>query len=471
MGARLMPQATTPVAERVARGVGVIALVAALVVAVQRLLTPDGAVVARDRLMIGAALAEDDAAVTRALAARLVQDGSRAAADPWPVVVADLHTMPTARVRGILGAARAAGMSVRWRDSIGVQDLSLDATPVVSPSGGTLVSGVVRTIDQQPAAAFRLRDAGGVLDSTGGDAPLGVRATALTGPVQADVMRGGVVVATAAVRVPPADTVRRVRVYGQPGWESKFVVAALEEKGWQVDGALAITPKARVRLGEPMPLDTGRYAVAVVLDSGVADVGALRQFLEQGGGVIVAGDAGRDPAVRRAVLDGGRLARIDDERPPVAGALLTDTPRLGIAAYHLVPGPSSVVLEREGTEAVVVGGRHGAGRVVVSGYRETWRWRMEGRDESADAHRTWWDALLAAAAFVPSERHTDVRDAWPGDAAPVADLVARLGPSTGERAHGEGPPLHTRVPLWLLYLVSAVALLLEWAMRRLRGAA
>lgn len=470
-----MANGTAPIVERVARGVGVTALVAALLLAVLRLLRPDGAEATGGEVVVSSDVARDAAAVTRALAARLVRDGSREMSDPWPVVVANLQTLPTARVRGILAAARTAGMPVRWRDSIGVRDLSLDAAPVASPSGGTLVSAVVRATDSLKADAFRLRDAGGVLDSTGARAQhrIRLRAAALTGPVQAEVLRDDASSAIASVHVPVAAMVRRVRVYAQPGWESKFVAAALEEKGWVVDGTLTVSPKARVRLGDPMALDTGRYSVAVVLDSGVADARALRQFLAQGGGAIVAGDASRDPAVREAVLDGGRIARIEDERPPVAGALLTDEPRRGITAYHLAPGPSSVVLEREGAEAIVVGGRIGAGRVVVSGYRETWRWRMEGRDESADAHRRWWDALLAAAAFVPSDRAAaaSVVGPWPGDAAPVADLVARLGPSVDSRVADDGRALPNRVPLWLLYVVSAIALLLEWALRRLRGAA
>ncbi len=469
-----MPRTTTPVTERVARGVGVAALVVALFVSLLRLLRPDGVEASGGAVVIDGALARDDAALTRTLAARLVHDGSRNASDPWPVVVADLHAVPTARVRGVLATARTAGMSVRWRDSIGVRDLFLDAAPVASPAGGTLVHAAVRGTPSSPAIPFRVRDAGGVLDSTGDgrEHPLRLRATALNGPVRAEVMRSGVSTAMASISVPMAAAVRRVRVYAQPGWESKFVAAALEENGWAVDGTLTVSPKARVRLGDPMSLDTARYSVAVVLDSGVADAGALRRFLGEGGGVIIAGDASRDPAVREAALGGGRIARIEDERPPVAGALLTDEPRRGIAAYHLAPGPSAVVLEREGAEAIVVGGRRGAGRVVVSGYRETWRWRMEGRDESADAHRTWWNALLAAAAFVPTDRvDSAALSPWPGDAAPVADLVARLGPSTDQRLAADRPALHTRVPLWLLYVVSTFALLLEWAVRRLRGAA
>jgi hypothetical protein len=469
-----MPRTTTPVTEQVARGVGVAALVAALLLSLLRLLRPDGAAASGSAVVISGDLTRDDAALARTLAARLVQGGSRDASDPWPVVVADLRTLPTARVRGILASARAAGMSVRWHDSIGVRDLFLDAAPVASPAGGTLVYAAMRGTPSSSAMPFRVRDAGGVLDSTGDGRqhPLRLRASALNGPVHAEVFRSGVSTATASVPVPTAAIVRRVRVYAQPGWESKFVAAALEENGWTVDGTLTVSPKARVRLGDPMSLDTARYSVAVVLDSGVAEARALRQFLGQGGGVIIAGDASRDPALRDAVLAGGRIARIEDERPPVAGALLTDEPRRGIAAYHLAPGPSAVVLEREGAEAIVVGGRRGAGRVVVSGYRETWRWRMEGRDESADAHRTWWNALLAAAAFVPSERVAGAASSpWPGDAAPVADLVARLGPSTEQRLDADRPALHTRVPLWLLYVVSAFALLLEWALRRLRGAA
>jgi hypothetical protein len=182
---------------------------------------------------------------------------------------------------------------------------------------------------------------------------------------------------------------------------------------------------------------------------------------------VIAGDALRDVTLSSV---GGRIA---EERAPIAGALLTDEPRRGLAAFHLAAGPTSLTLEREGDDAVVVVARQRVGRVLASGYRGTWHWRMEGRDESADAHRRWWSDLVGVVAFAPAPDDSASAapvSRWPGDAAPIADLVARLGPASAVdtlpalRATGAWPPLR------LLFVVAVVALLVEWALRRLRGA-
>ena len=100
---------------------------------------------------------------------------------------------------------------------------------------------------------------------------------------------------------------------------------------------------------------------------------------------------------------------------------------------------------------------------------------MEGRDESADAHRHYWTQLLATVAFAPAPPADDsvTRSAagnWPGDVAPLADLTARIGHAAGA---GEAlvPPSRRFVPpLWLLFVMALIALTTEWALRRTRGA-
>ncbi|MEQ1693462.1 MAG: hypothetical protein ABMA00_19390, partial [Gemmatimonas sp.] len=229
------------------------------------------------------------------------------------------------------------------------------------------------------------------------------------------------------------------------------------------------SPTARVRIGAPEAVDTARYSAMIVLDSGLANARELRRFMGEGGGVLIAGEALRDPALASLYP-----ARVASDRAVVAGALLTDQPRRGLPAYRLRPDRSAIVLEHEGPDAIVVVARRGVGRVLASGYRSTWRWRMEGVDGSVDAHRQWWSDLVSAVSFAPARLANDSVRAthvagWPGDVAPVADLVARLGvaSATSDAARTRGR--RGEVPLWWLYAIGTAALLGEWTMRRLRG--
>ena len=157
----------------------------------------------------------------------------------------------------------------------------------------------------------------------------------------------------------------------------------------------------------------------------------------------------------------------------MAGALLTDLPRRGLSALHLAATRPALTLERDGERPVVLVARRGAGRVLVAGYRATWRWRMEGRDESADDHRRWWDGLVgdvAYAAVTNDASRGEVDRHWPGDAAPVADLVARLGPPSTATSTPADARAGALPSPWLLFVIALVALLAEWALRRLRGA-
>jgi hypothetical protein len=87
---------------------------------------------------------------------------------------------------------------------------------------------------------------------------------------------------------------------------------------------------------------------------------------------------------------------------------------------------------------------------------------------------------LALAAGVPAAAGDSLADAYPGDAAPFADLVARLGgpvpaDSAGEPARALAGTAFAalldrlRAAPGLLFMVIVLALLGEWASRRLRG--
>ena len=456
--------------ERVLRGVAV----AALLIALARSLWP-AAGTSRDNvgITLDATRADSGVSVARTIGnAIAAQAASGAAATSWPTLAAQMQVIPSDTVRAILGASANAGVPVSWRDSTGARSLAIDARAASSPQTFTLIDAAGSTASAR-ASAIVLRDQGGVVDSApAGRDVLRVRAARVRGDLRATLTRDGKPVATARVTVPDSARMGRVLLFAQPGWEAKFVTAALEESGWIVDGSLALAPKARIRTGSPGTPDTSRYAAVVVLDSGVTTARDLRRFIAQGGGVVIAGGAVRDPAL--ATLASIRVA---GHRPALPGALLTDQPRRGLAALHLSATRASLTLERDGANAsaqpVVVVERQGVGRVLASGYQATWHWRMEGRDESADEHRRWWDGLVGAVAYAGAagdSTRVARQSRWPGDAAPVADLVARLGPASTNVA----PSLATRPDLvpsaWLLYIIAVVSLLTEWALRRLRGA-
>ncbi len=387
---------------------------------------------------------------------------ARTATDPaWPAVQVSLSAIPSGAVRAVLGAAKLAGVPLSWSDGTSARGLATSASAVVRPQGGVMVRA--QGNGSQPLV---LRDAVSVLDSVG----VGHTGLIVRGAHLANVVTASQGASRASIPVPPPVEVRRVLLMAKPGWEAKFVIAALEEEGWQVDGSLDFGRRASVSTGRSSLPDTTRHAVLVVLDSGLVSAKTLSRYLAQGGGVVLAGDALLDPAmasVRPADARGNLAA--------VPGALLTAVQREGLDRYRLHVSAGAVVLQGdtlgEVVEPSVVVRRVGIGRVLASAYRETWRWRMAGSEEGMDAHRAWWSGLLSAVAFAPAAPALSVASAMrPGDAAPYADLVAALGPaSTTSRAvvpaKASGASWH-----WLLYAVASLALLAEWCSRRVRGA-
>lgn len=405
-----------------------------------------------------------------ALATTLVRDVVTAAGDTRPRgLTVELPAVPTWRARALLGAATGADMTVQWIDRTRASGLALSAAAVAGPSGA---------VDVRVAGALGplvLRDGGGTLDSVSNTRRAGWRLASVSPPLRASV---GPSVARVAVVTPLF--ARRVMLMALPGWESKFTAAALEEAGWLVDGRYRVSPRTSVTLGAPARLDTSRYAVVVLLDSMSVDAAVVRRFVQQGGGLVLGGDALRIPSLASI-----SPVRATSGRGAVAGALLTASPQRGLDAWELVAARGASVVQSDPSdhghvEPVLVAQRVGAGRVVASAYRNSWRWRMEGTDDGAAEHRAWWGSVLALAAGVPAVPGDSLADAFPGDAAPYADLVARLGePAPADRA-GEPAAVVARPAFaaWmdrlraapgLLFMIIALALLGEWASRRLRG--
>jgi hypothetical protein len=241
-------------------------------------------------------------------------------------------------------------------------------------------------------------------------------------------------------------------------------VDALEERGWQVDAEVGLAPRSEMRQGSPSPIDTGRYAAVVVTDSTAATAaGRLVAYVQSGGGLVLAGSAAAMPGLRDLVP--GTIGTLVPPAPAGPGDSLAPAAmrRLGLLPVSRLRA-DAVPLEMRDRDVAVAARRVGPGRVVQSGYLDTWRWRM-GSASGEVAHRDWWAGLVSAVAYAPAAD----RPAGPGsDNAPAAALVNALGPMTANSA-GPAAPAGPGGRTWLFALI-VMALLAEWASRRLRGA-
>jgi hypothetical protein len=314
---------------------------------------------------------------------------------------------------------------------------------------------------------------------------------------------------------------RRLLVLGSAGWETKFIIAALEERGWTVDAQIALAPGGDVAQGAvlgsasaalpapttapsaaagvagvdgapglgrfqggrpgmamglaappPAPpaapgarlprlgaIDTARYSAVIAVDS-TAGREAVRigRFVRSGGGLVLFAAAADGPGFRSLA-------------PGRAGDLLGEEGRRleGLARRDSLPvrplvglRADAVVLERRGEHVVTAARRDGVGRVVETGALELWRWRMAGGDGGAEDARAWLARLVAGVAH--SGRHP--RDVPALDPAPLATLIDHLGQAV--EPPPPSPPGTNALPAWIFGVLCG-ALLLEWLSRRLRS--
>ncbi|MEP7325128.1 MAG: hypothetical protein ABI836_04195 [Gemmatimonadota bacterium] len=368
-------------------------------------------------------------------------------ADSLSVAFAAAPDPPT---RDWLAALRRAGTHVTWTGNR-LAALALEAEPRRDPAAGVLVRA-----GGAPDRTIALRDRLGRLDSlrlgrVGATTLVPAAEGLITGSLNPDQS------ASAAVTV--GDSLRRVLVLGAAGWESKFVVAALTERGWVVDARLVVAPRLTVVAGTPAAIDTALYSAVIVLDSTAASQsGAISRYVYSGGGLILGADA---VSLRtfRDLLPAGPGRTVTHSGLPVERMIT----RMDLPVQDLSPlGTNAVALERVSGHLVAAARRVGSGRVLALGLGETWRWRMQGDENAVASHRAWWAANVAAVAYVPVTE-------WEvaADPAPLASLYQALGSPTGVK-----PGASRRGSLsWIVLLVVMAALLCEWASRRFRGAA
>jgi hypothetical protein len=357
---------------------------------------------------------------------------------------------PAGRERDWLAALPGTGTAVDWNGP-SLVPTAISVEPRVDPARGADVS-----VASPESAVVVLSDTLGVLDSARATRT-GVRGYVpkLRGTVDATV---GPVVARAARH--DSIELRRLLVIGQAGWEAKFAIAALEERGWQVDAHIIVSPKGDVHQGKIAEIDTTHYSAVLVLDSTANRYGdRIAAFVRQGGGLVMWSPAARARGLAALAPGGGAGALIEDEGdvPP------DSAPR---SALELVPITSlnaeTIVLERRGSDVTLAARRVGRGRVLETGYTNSWRWRMAGGADALARHRDWMAGLVALVAT--GGRH--VVPAAPSDVAPLVTLIDRLGPATKTiEAAALDPAVVAR---WVFALVCA-ALILEWASRRIRG--
>jgi hypothetical protein len=373
-----------------------------------------------------------------------------------------LDGLPNARTRAALRAVRGSGHAVRLVTPAAPPALAVAAEREWKASGGTRVQVVSGDTSRQVVA-----DAAGLIDSIAIDS-VGLRTR--SGPIEGVVTVGAAAVTPLAASAPDA---ARVLVIGEATWESRFLIAALEEAGWPVDAAVSLSPRVTVTQGAAPAPNRSRHAIVVVLPGAPSSAfAALPAFVRSGGGLVIVGEAAR--AAGLGTLRAGTPGvTISGEM----GAEASDEPRHGL---DLVPisalADGSVALESREGRVAVAARRIGAGRVMQVGYDNSWFWRMGGNDDAPSAHRAWWSTLLSG--LVPVRVATVAAAVTPEhdtlDAAPVAAMVRDLGMPTIRTASTIAASRTSFVasldPRWLLAgaLLSLVA---SWTLRRWRGLA
>ncbi len=373
-----------------------------------------------------------------------------------------MNAVPDARARAMLRAVRGSGHVLRVTAPRALSALAVAAEEEWRASGGTRLQVVAGDTARRAA-----QDAAGLIDSIAID---GTGLRTRSGPLAGALRIGAAAVAPLASSAPSE---ARVLVLGNATWESRFLVAALEEAGWPVDVAVSLSPKVTIGQGATRQPSRNRHAIVVLLPGAPSSaIAALPAFVRAGGGVVIVGEAARSAGVA-AIRAGAPGSSLRGE----AGAEASDEPRHGL---DLVPiatlAAGSVALEMRDGRVAIAARRFGAGRVLQVGYDNSWLWRMAGDDESPVAHRRWWSALLSGmvAQRAPVSRVLITAETDTLDAAPVAALARDLGlPTVGGATvlSASSPSLVAALDLRWLLSIALLSLVSSWILRRWRGLA
>jgi hypothetical protein len=364
-------------------------------------------------------------------------------------------SMPSKIERAWLGALAGAGSALRWSGDRA--PVMMDAQPVASPAGGTKVLVAAPT-----GSSVAISDDVGLLDTLRAqNNGIALALNSIAGRLSANVK--GSVASTS-----PRDSLvlHKVLVIGDAGWESKFLVAALEEEGWKVDAFIRVAPGVDVTQGSTAIIDTTRYSAVIALDEAASPyANRIIEYARTGGGVILAPQAASLDAM--TPLRAGAVSRTISEAPANQAG---ETVNLGTIALNPITSLHSdaVVIDKRAGAVAIAARRIGAGRVLQLGYEDTWRWRMAGGDAGVRDHRVWWTRLVSNVAYAPRvPRATAAAEST--DEAPTIGLVAAIGPRASTGATANLSTNTSDLNAWLFVLL-ALALIGEVTSRRLRGA-
>ncbi len=249
--------------------------------------------------------------------------------------------------------------------------------------------------------------------------------------------------------VPPAFTARRLLVLGDPDWETKFAIAALEERGWTVDIRVRVAPTSLLGQGVRQQPDTARHDAVIVLTSDVSPNEALRvmRFVQAGGGLVIAA-AGNQANALRSIMPARSTFQ------DAAGSSLRQ-----LAA-------DAVTLSQDGDAIKIAARRERSGLVLQLAGDTTWRVRIDDAAGGVESHRAWWANVVAS---VVTRQQVPPKGGLHDMQAPLAATTATLGPPQTNLAFTSVPvSLQQLQPF--LFALAIMALIAEWASRRLRGA-
>lgn len=358
-----------------------------------------------------------------------------------------LSATPNSVERAWQHSLRMLGTDVTWEGDLA--PIVLSARPVASPEDGYLLTGF-----SGRGTFIRTRDEIASIDS------VEIRSHFFTLPVSvtSGLIRAEVGSSAASVARHDSVLLRPVLVIGKAGWETKFLLAALEEAGWKTDASILVAPGVTVAQGAVGPIDTARYSAVVALDeSAVSRIRQITAFARSGGGVVLGNAAARsdDFAELRVSLNTRESPQAGPNDDRVSRALTAFSP--------LQISRDAVPLEIRNGSIAVAARRFDFGRVAQIAFADTWRWRMQGDVRSMTDHREWWSGVIAQVAYAPRLPLPPAAD----DRAPYADLVAIAGTSTNAPAAVKSLADARGGLIWILVLFAL--LLIEWSSRRLRG--
>lgn len=360
----------------------------------------------------------------------------------------ELEGTPGVTERAWENALRSARNSITWSGDL--HPVVVSGKPNANPERGHTVSGYAPR-----DSLIMVRDNISTIDSASNHA----RFISIPIAVSSGLVRAVTEHDSASVELLDSALLRSALVIGRAGWETKFVIAALEEAGWRTDALIFVAPSVITTQGPVTSIDTAHYSAVVALDESAGlharDIDA---FVRSGGGLVLGEAAARSP--------GFAQLRVSASAPtPRSTSIDGDTVSHGSAPFtRLDIRPSAVAIEQRAGDITVAAIRVDFGRVIQVGFADTWRWRMQGSQQSIIDHRDWWSGLVSNVAYAPTISNA----ATDNDGAPYAEFVSIAGPPATNEPSAKNVSESTSDLIWILFLFGL--LMSEWTSRRLRGA-